>query len=65
MRALGAFAIDDGVERFDPFLGFGGVEVLVEDVVELIHGTSPRRRAPTCGECASLGESDETVASIR
>ncbi|GLQ89227.1 hypothetical protein GCM10007898_27990 [Dyella flagellata] len=46
MRALGPFAVDDGAKRFDPFLGFGGVEILVENVVELIHETSPRRSAP-------------------
>src|ERR1700743_3681101 len=38
MRSLGAIVINDSVERFDPFLGFGGVEVLLEDVVELMHG---------------------------
>jgi hypothetical protein len=26
---LGAFVLDDRVQRFEPFLGFGGVDVLI------------------------------------
>ncbi len=47
MRAFGAVVMDHRVERVHPLPGFGGVEVLVEDVVELIHEDSPRRRCST------------------
>ena len=43
MRALGAVGVDDGIERFGPFPGFGGIEVLVDDVVELVHAIPPLR----------------------
>ena len=37
MRPLGTVMADDGVERFHPLACFGGVDVLMEDIVELIH----------------------------
>jgi hypothetical protein len=46
MRTLGAIVLNHRIERIHPLAGFGGVDILIEDVVELIHGDSPRRR---CG----------------
>ena len=40
MRAIGAVGVDDALQRVGPFLRFGGIEVLVEDVGELVHAKS-------------------------
>lgn len=34
---FGVIVVDYGIKWFDLFFGFGGVDVLVEDVVELIY----------------------------
>ena len=45
MRALGAVGLDDRLQRFGPFPGFDRVEVLVEDVIELVHAVTSAWRA--------------------
>ncbi len=37
MRAIGAVGVDDALQRIGPLLRFGGIEVLVEDVGQLVH----------------------------
>ena len=43
MRAIGAVGVDDAFQRVGPFPRFGGIEVLVEDVGQLVHASLSKR----------------------
>src|SRR3546814_9887431 len=63
MGALGAIVADDRRQRFDPFPGLVGVEVLIENVGEDVHDWPP---APTrfVGALLMLLLNDRYPASV-
>ena len=40
MRALGTVAVDDRMKRIGPLARFNRVEILIENVLELVHAIS-------------------------
>ncbi len=63
VRALGAVVLDHRIERIHPLAGFGGVDVLVEDIFELIHEVSTAPQACLQG-IRAVGESARQQLSL-